>query len=90
MFQYTFVATLLVANAAAFSFALHDRSWNALRIAILFGPILNGVFLIGGLASAVILKRRGLRMSLLLAITAPSVATCALFGAILSLGLHGC
>ena len=85
-----FVIVLLISNGVGFFLAFQDKSWEALRIAVLFGPISNVVLAIAGAVLAVVLKRKGLRLSLLLVLGAPCIAAIALFGSIMFLDLHGC
>jgi hypothetical protein len=93
-FQRCFLACLLVADGIAFAIAAEDKSWRAFGIMFIYGPIMNGIFLLAGALSAIPLKRKNKKMSLPLYLTivivGPLIATVALGGAIYSLGLHGC
>ena len=85
---------LLVGNLLVLAAAWQDRSWGALGMAVMVGPILNGVFLISGLVAIPFLKRRRQQFSLgrhlALTLGVPIAAVVADFFIIMSMGLHGC
>jgi len=89
-FNAGFGVLLAVANLGAFAIAFQDKSWGALWVAIIGGPITNAVLLVGGILAAVFLKRRQKQASLVLIFVGPIVAALGLLGAILLLDLHGC
>jgi hypothetical protein len=94
VFGLVFSALLLVGNILVLAAAWQDKSWGALWMAIVGGPILNGTLLISGLVAIPFLKRRRSHFSLArhlpLALGAPVAAAVADFFIIGSMGLHGC
>lgn len=93
-FGFVFLVLLSVGNLVILIRAWQDRSWGALWLAIIGGPILNGVFLISGLVAIPFLKRFGAQFSLgrhlALTLGAPIAAVAADLFIILSMGLHRC
>ena len=93
MFVRVFLALVAVGNCFVLSVAWQDKSWAALWMAIVVGPVLNGALLISGLVAIPFLKRRrvsfSLRRHLALTIGVPIAAVVADFVIILSMGLHG-
>lgn len=93
-FQRWFLISLLVANAAAFGIAALDRSWLAFGIAIVWGPALNGLFLLTGLITLIARKSKypalPVATLVLLTIIGPIVLSALLYKLIFTLQLHGC
>jgi hypothetical protein len=93
-FGWTFLALVAAGNCLILSAAWQDRSWGALWMAVVGGPILNGVLLISGLVAIPFLKRRRAKFSLgrhlALTLGLPIAAVVADFFVILRMGLHGC
>lgn len=93
VFGLVFGALLLAGNLVVLAAAWQDRSWGALRMAVMVGPVLNGVFLISGLIAIPFLKRRrnsfSLGRHLALTFGVPIAAVVADFFIIVSMGLHG-
>jgi hypothetical protein len=94
VFGVVFGALLLVGNLLVLAAAWQDGSWGALVMAVIVGPILNGVFLISGLVAIPFLKRHrqqfSLGLHLALTLGVPIAAVVADFFIIMSMGLHGC
>lgn len=57
---FTVIFTLIVvlANLLALRAAWQDKSWGALYIAVIDGPILNGVLVLAGCVVTALLRRR--------------------------------
>ena len=92
-FALTFVIVVGIANLLALGVAWQDRSWGALAIAVIYGPILNGIFALIGLLATAFLRRndqfsiwRHVVLSLGVPIAAASIDAFIIF----SMGLHGC
>lgn len=50
-YAFSYAGVLMIVNIVLVLFALSDRGWGALGIAVIIGPITNGVCaLVGGLA----------------------------------------
>jgi hypothetical protein len=94
IFQRWFLAGLIVANAATFGIAEFDRSWTAFGIAMIYGPIMNGIFLVAGVIAVLVLKKNNqtmqLRRCFLQVIGGPVVICVLVSTSIFALGLHGC
>jgi hypothetical protein len=92
----TILATcvILVANGLLLGIAAADRSWGALGIAIMIGPITNGVLLVLSLACVPMVKSAAAGASigsyLVVGIGLPLAAIPIDFFLIGSMGLHGC
>jgi hypothetical protein len=85
---------VLVANGLLLAVAASDRSWGALGIAIMIGPITNGILLLLSLACIPVVKSGAAGASvgsyLAVAIGLPLAAIPIDFFIIGSMGLHGC
>jgi hypothetical protein len=85
---------VLAVNAGLLATAVGDRSWTALNIAILSGPITNGVLLLLGLLGIPLVKSGAagapVRSYVITAVGLPLAAIPADFLLIFSMGLHGC
>lgn len=83
---------VLLANGALLAMAASDRSWGALGIAIMFGPITNGILLLLSLACTPVVKASAIGTSigpyLATAICLPLAAIPIDFFIIKSMGLH--
>ena len=94
VFGKAFVALVLIANLVILAVAWQDKSWAALWMGLLIGPILNGAFLISGLVAIPFLRRRRasfrLGRHLALTIGLPVAAVVADLFIINSMGFHGC
>jgi len=89
-FQLVAVTVCLLANGTAYKIAANDHGWGALWIALVGGPILNGILaLAGGLATLALPKGRRVG-AVCIAVGVPVVAALALLVAVLQLDLHGC
>ena len=84
---------ILLANGVLLALAYADRSWGALGIAFMIGPITNAVLAIAALACVRIVKRRSAGAPtttyLLVSLLLPVLAIAADFFAIWSMGLRG-
>jgi hypothetical protein len=85
---------VLAANGLLLAIAASDRSWGALGIGIMVGPITNGVLLLLSLACIPIVKSGAAGASIgpyvAASIGLPLLAVPIDFFIIGSMGLHGC
>lgn len=93
-FQRWFLTSLLIANGVALGLAELDRSWIAFGIAVVFGPILNGLFLLVGLIAVIARRKRHPAMpwtAFALCLIGGPIIVCGLISSLIfALGLHGC
>ena len=93
-FGVVFITVVVLANLLALGAAWQDKSWGALWIAIVGGPILNGVFALVGLIAMPFLRRQRSQFSVwrhvVLSLGVPIAAIAIDAGVIFSMGLHGC
>jgi MYXO-CTERM domain-containing protein len=92
-FGRAFVIAVVLLNLLALGAAWRDQSFGAICIAIMIGPIGNGVLALVGLAGIPFLRRRpGFSMGghLALSLGLPVVAIIVDAVAIFSMRLHGC
>lgn len=93
-FGWIFVGLSIPANLWLLAAAWRDRSWEALWIAIVGGPLVNAVWLLVGLVAIPFLKRRragfALGRHLAFSCGVPIAAVVIDLGLIASMGLHGC
>jgi hypothetical protein len=94
VFGVIFGALLLVGNLLVLAAAWQDKSWGALVMAIVVGPILSGAFLVSGLVAIPFLKRRRVQFSLgrhlALTLGVPIAGVVADFFIIRWMGFHPC
>ena len=94
VFGMVFGALLFVGNLLVLAAAWQDKSWGALGMAVVVGPVLNGVFLMSGLVAIPFLKRHrqqfALGQHLALTLGIPIATVAADFFIIMSMGLRGC
>ena len=85
---------MLAANLLLLGVAYVDRSWGALGIAMMIGPITNGVLAVVGLACLPVLKRRAPGAAtgtyLLASLVLPLLAIPTDLFAIIAMDLRGC
>ena len=93
-FRMIFLAAVAVVNGIALWLAWKDRSWGALGIAVLYGPITNGVLALASLFAIPFLKARDPFLSVsnhaALSLAIPTVAGLVDAAVIFSMGLRGC
>jgi peptidoglycan/LPS O-acetylase OafA/YrhL len=87
MAVYALVATCV--TLYEYSFALQDRSWGALGVAIYWGPAINGVFALIGVVATCFLPRVDRKYALGLSVGLPIVLSVLLFLGVILLDLHG-
>lgn len=93
VFHWPFVAACVVWAAVAITFELQDKSWGALGIAILWGPIGNGAILALACVYAVVRKVAGdvsVGVPFLIVAGAAIGSSAVIFGAVFLMDLHGC
>ncbi len=94
IFCGAFVCVVALLNLLALAIAWRDQSWIAFGIAIIYGPILNGVLAILSMSAFPLLKRMRLTRSLwrhaATSIGAPLAAIAIDYAVIFSMDLHGC
>ncbi|HKV11664.1 MAG TPA: hypothetical protein VJ725_26195 [Thermoanaerobaculia bacterium] len=93
-FRIAFLALVAVVNGIALWLAWKDRSWGALGIALLYGPIANGALALTSLLAIPFLKARDPFLSVsnhtALSLAIPTVAGLIDAAVILSMDLRGC
>ena len=94
VFEIVFGALILAGNVLVLAAAWQDKGLGALLLAIVGGPILNGIFLTSGLVAMPFLKRRRLQFSLsrhlLLTVGIPIAAVVVDFFTIKWMGVSVC
>lgn len=92
--RIAFLAAVIVINLIALWLAWEDQNWVALGIAMVYGPIANGVLALVSLLAILFLKRKdplfSPKLHALMSLLIPAVAALADLLAILSMGLSGC
>ena len=88
------VAVVVAANVYLVSVAAVDRSWGALQIMIMVGPITNAVGMVLSLAMTPVVRHISQGAAVfpyvIAAIAVPIISIFVDAGCILSMGLHGC
>jgi hypothetical protein len=93
VFWMVYGVLMVIGNLIVLVIAWNDKSWGALWIAIVGGPILNAVFLISGLVAISVLRRRtpfSLGRHLAMSIGLPIAAIVVDFLVIILMAPHGC
>ncbi|MCA9052888.1 MAG: hypothetical protein KDA75_03580 [Planctomycetaceae bacterium] len=89
-----FLVAIILANAFLLLVAAGDRSWGALGIAVLIGPVTNGVIMLVAIISTVLANKhtgsRSTAVDISAAIVLPLLAVGVDFLLICGKGLHGC
>jgi hypothetical protein len=93
-FHLGFAVTVLLGNAVILGIAWQDRSWGALWIELLAGPIMNGILAVISLAVTPVLRRLFTPFAtgwhILFSLLLPAAAIVLDGVAISNMGLHGC
>jgi hypothetical protein len=93
-FHLGFAVTLLLANAVILGMAWQDRSWGALWISIIVGPVMNGILAVISLAVTPVLRRIlepfSVGWHILFSLLLPAAAIVLDAVAISNMGLRGC
>ncbi len=88
------VGIAIAVNALLILVANANRSWTALGIAIIFGPIMNGILIVVSLAFVPVVRRLGggasVSLYVLAGILVPIAATVVDAACIMSMKLQGC
>lgn len=94
LFHWPFAAACVLWAVIAIGFELQDKSWGALGIAILWGPIGNGAILALAFCYAVVRKLAARNVAVgvpMLIVAGVAIGSSAvIFGAIFLMDLHGC
>ena len=93
VFGWVFVCVVVVLNLFALGAAWQDKSYGALAIAILYGPIGNILLALFALVAIPLLRRKpsfSMARHLAFSCGAPACAIVVDFVVIFSMGLHGC
>ncbi|QIF02138.1 hypothetical protein [Roseimicrobium sp. ORNL1] len=88
-----FVILVILVNLVILCLAWADRSWGAFFMAVVWGPIANGVLLLVGLLATVFRKRMGWRTSMIRGLPMallPIFAISLDVWIIMNMGLSGC
>ena len=95
--RFTLIVWLvaLALTLGAIGFAWIDKSWGALGMALVFGPVANAVLLIGSLIVLAVLKSRcpelrHFQHPLMSAVFAPLLSAVMVFFSVFAMPLHGC
>jgi hypothetical protein len=87
-------AVAVVVNLALIGVAARDRSWGALAIMILYGPIINGALILVSLGFIPLVKKYAggapIKPYVLTGVLAPLAAVLVDAAFIMTLDLHGC
>jgi hypothetical protein len=88
-----YVTLVVLANLVILGLAWQDKSWGAFAIAMVWGPIANGVLLLVGLLATVFRRRMGWRTSMFRGLPMELLPIFAIgldFWIIMNMGLSGC
>src|ERR1700748_3819179 len=88
-YRRVFITVLVVMNLIALGVAALDRSWGALGIAVIYGPLMNGLLGFISLVFTVRLIGENVRSHIVLSIVSPLLAITVDYLIINSLPLHG-